>query len=923
MTYKYKFNYDIGIINEDGSDNKDYRKLQEEINDRLKDCDSSFKCYSELIGYLINDASSELFNPDYGYLNFDKSLENKYIFLDFKDTTGKDIILKKQKDEIKQFFKNLEDKDDNNPVIKAIKDLHGNEKIYKDSDHNLVPVLDEIKSRYENETLEKLKEFIGDLITILDNILNCSDLNNLNKNSRRLIDAIRANLNKLKTIKKSKILGTIIEDLIEKIHDIMRRLKINCLDEEDKEITLEIKHHAFLDFVQYRDFYRSPGSTLKHDDTLVAKNVYITLNNTMEIPLLAKCVQDLPQMEGLCKRGKCGNEECKHQACLRFFNCEGLYADSSDESEEDKIHMYAGKSSRKDWSIRDMNRKISYRGGMYQGFKKDLIDNSEWYYNTTNYGKFMRERKFPSIFDLGTIDNYNFKLFLIINICYFILALHYDKKPDEFKNIDLKSPYLFYNYNMEPLPEKSPCEKRINRVRATQNPKGSWFYSCIYVLSKDRIDTNIITEKIPRDSWSGIGRADETDNELYYWRFRNLGLDNLKTRLNDDKLKKEDLEKALAKVLRLDPNRMLREDEFKDVDALTKVTKNGVDEYFIRCNTPYSLMPETTLDSDGYGLVGDIEIYYYRKVRNFSNGKIDDTKVIKKEIEAASKNRPHGDDCEYKNDTEIGLNLPICLNSIDKKVLRERPQKKAKGFTIKYNKNARLINAGIVMKTIVEDYVESSGIRDSAVSANEFSRNILTNKETIEDWQKIKKTGQLIFPADQEWCHLQGHRDNGPEIPDNFVSGSKHCNTEQLAIELGHRPTTHNNNNEFILKSTAYLLKYNADQKRSRPIPDPSEPYEEHAKRQKTNNLRVIPMLNTGFTSEGNGAPIAAFIRYKISEKVSDKANGKKRFDYAFEGQSEFFDKNQFYIIQKTVEYIFNPDEFIRGLKESMKDLTR
>jgi len=41
--------------------------------------------------------------------------------------------------------------------------------------------------------------------------------------------------------------------------------------------------------------------------------------------------------------------------------------------------------------------------------------------------------------------------------------------------------------------------------------------------------------------------------------------------------------------------------------------------------------------------------------------------------------------------------------------------------------------------------------------------------------------------TEQEWCHLVGHGDGGDEVFENFISGSKHCNTEQLAIETGQR----------------------------------------------------------------------------------------------------------------------------------------
>src|SRR5262249_46965984 len=48
----------------------------------------------------------------------------------------------------------------------------------------------------------------------------------------------------------------------------------------------------------------------------------------------------------------------------------------------------------------------------------------------------------------------------------------------------------------------------------------------------------------------------------------------------------------------------------------------------------------------------------------------------------------------------------------------------------------------------------------------------------------------------------------GPEEPSNFISGSKHCNTEQLAIELGQRAArqAYDLDNKLSAKITAYLM---------------------------------------------------------------------------------------------------------------------
>lgn len=58
----------------------------------------------------------------------------------------------------------------------------------------------------------------------------------------------------------------------------------------------------------------------------------------------------------------------------------------------------------------------------------------------------------------------------------------------------------------------------------------------------------------------------------------------------------------------------------------------------------------------------------------------------------------------------------------------------------------------------------------------------------------------------QEWCHLIGHGDGGTEEYGNFVGGSEHCNTEQLAIETGQRTARKSYNVNLYGKVTAYLF---------------------------------------------------------------------------------------------------------------------
>ena len=99
------------------------------------------------------------------------------------------------------------------------------------------------------------------------------------------------------------------------------------------------------------------------------------------------------------------------------------------------------------------------------------------------------------------------------------------------------------------------------------------------------------------------------------------------------------------------------------------------------------------------------------------------------------------------------------------------------------------------------------------IRVNEKNKNFAIKKDSvIEEQWKLDFAGEPILKTDQEWCHLFGHGDGGPEVLLNFVSGSKHCNTEQLAIEVGQRRVIHNKDindsirKNFKAKITAYLM---------------------------------------------------------------------------------------------------------------------
>ena len=213
---------------------------------------------------------------------------------------------------------------------------------------------------------------------------------------------------------------------------------------------------------------------------------------------------------------------------------------------------------------------------------------------------------------------------------------------------------------------------------------------------------------------------------------------------------------------------------------------------------------------------------------------------------------------------------------------------------------------------------------------------LVENKGARNIWNSIKieqlNSEDIQIPTNQEWCHLHANSFNGPSEGRNFVSGSKHCNTEQLAIESAQSSVIKkgsNSQDRYELRSTAYLFvknqgTRNSTRKRKREGNDSDLAAEQIKKRKiNGNDSRTIPNsnLNDGssfLATDNNSTPFSAFIRYKIHKGA--EGNTVKVFDYTFEGQSEFFDKNQFRIIQHMARFILlGQDAFNQWFKEKLE----
>lgn len=320
------------------------------------------------------------------------------------------------------------------------------------------------------------------------------------------------------------------------------------------------------------------------------------------------------------------------------------------------------------------------------------------------------------------------------------------------------------------------------------------------------------------------------------------------------------------------------------------------------------------------------------------------------------------------------------------------------GIDLQPNPNARLAAASVMGPAIrkiiqsmqweaeVDAKKASVKLRKKSASATavtKFALGAIYNDQVTKNTWKTA-SGQLLgYPqarkplstpalenlktalrTQQEWCHLWGHGDGGSEIPRNFVAGSKHCNTEQLAIESGRRTRSDNMKG----KITAYLLPQQPRGKKAvsaetiaeirrfggylaictpeqmplayksalevyTPVKKLIAKIGDFEKLDPTTKAKItteITRLLKNLFSEQTAIkkadldsdplkalsnflewltplimpqlPVAMFIRYKIFE-------GKKKiFDHIFDAQKESFDFNEYMALREVVERVVSKD---------------
>jgi hypothetical protein len=299
---------------------------------------------------------------------------------------------------------------------------------------------------------------------------------------------------------------------------------------------------------------------------------------------------------------------------------------------------------------------------------------------------------------------------------------------------------------------------------------------------------------------------------------------------------------ANTKTIASFPARITWQEEVDDF-RLKYIDVNG--DSFIQCSTPFDSeaqqSDENSIDTlKGSNLLATFRFYYFRRSLSINWFRV---KIRKEEVQDAT-NRPRSSDVEpdqiLKNadgaSVAYGVNLPIVMDGNYAKFDKFKKQLaviKNKESPLLSSRSPRL-TASRVMSPISAYAVDGLNLRPRSLSATDLAVALMsrttdaqgntdmkidssTNNQQVSSvfaqaWRRLKSTRLDFLPTDQEWCHLMGHGDNGGERIGNFVGGSKHCNTEQLAIELAQRGVTQQTRNAMVysLKSTAYLIPDNS-----------------------------------------------------------------------------------------------------------------
>lgn len=310
-----------------------------------------------------------------------------------------------------------------------------------------------------------------------------------------------------------------------------------------------------------------------------------------------------------------------------------------------------------------------------------------------------------------------------------------------------------------------------------------------------------------------------------------------------------------------------------------------------------------------------------------------------------------------------------CFENIDADVLYRKKQKgkvtgtdKPTGLRLQHGQTRERSSAGTVMayamiengSVFAKKFNDWLSRQKGATSASPLSATDLTNfviqtdewsaTEWKDDFADVRSAP--VVETLQEWCHLYGHGDGGKEELKNFVSGSKHCNTEQLAIETGQRKGKIQN---LSARVTAYLYRnYGsvfqsfiearevAGVFTSDVMADQEDFFEKIENTTKLRfkddfpqNLSLASSIVSGKLSVYRSLyPLARWLRYKIYHRSDTDQLPSKIFDHIYDAQSQSFDNHEFKILKTTVERVIaeatgNLASYQMEINELLKKLSK
>ncbi|MCL2923187.1 MAG: hypothetical protein MGF17_00765, partial [Trichodesmium sp. MAG_R04] len=472
-------------------------------------------------------------------------------------------------------------------------------------------------------------------------------------------------------------------------------------------------------------------------------------------------------------------------------------------------------------------------------------------------------------------------------------------------------------------------------------------YWCFYYEDSNGLES-FLAELIFGKSggWSGYQmRADKIDELPYVWKYRDLQKDE------------QHEARLLALYLGLPSDRVTK-GEFVNGYKQTNVPQDK--KKSLKYNSPN---PEKTNMNSRFIYAKEITNKRNEKSnnnpRNCPKGQGDKSKPIDPKLPVLSSNgfksshhyriKNKGKEKKgvvYKKSSEIGKRLDAstvmgkALNQYDiYKELKKQQKNDSNDYGVKISK-----------------------VTNTKLPASAFAQYLLKNDKQVKaNWQpdNSSQENNIILPTNQEWCHLFGHGDGGKEELGNFISGSKHCNTEQLGIEVGQRRVIQNtkkrykyleilegDREKFKAKITAYSMPnqgvWKLKDKENQPLPfngdgeqnlktwlssddanewknkfcingnqdtikqnatELSKAFEELSesiKKAKDQDKEKLVMLQQHI--EKNffllSLPLGRWMRYKIYY------GEKKVFDHIYDAQSQSFDINEAKILDFTVERV-------------------